>query len=208
MHRIALTLVTGAIVAILPFGSAALAAPDHSIAVNNTQTKTWSGTPKLGLNAAINDPVVDRRCEDTEPGSFYYDPRTVCDFVHISATNPVPENDADGKLKRNITITINEFLGGLQPPTDIDFVVYHADADGTKGQRVEGGNGTGWSANNLPNDPDEQVSFSVETTRTVPTKYFLVEVQYFTSLYAVDLCTLPSEVRPTPCAPYKGTVQF
>lgn len=208
MKRAAIFMATGIFVAILPFGSAAQAAPDHTVAVNNTETKTWSGTAKLGLNAAFLDDVPTRRCEDTEPGGFYYDPRTVCDMVHISATNPVPDADADGKLKRNITITMNEFLTGMQAPTDIDFVVHNSDAAGTKGEPVEGGNGVGWSANSLPDDPDEQVVFSVETTRTVPTKYFLVEVQYFLSPYATNLCALPEQVRPTPCAPYKGTVQF
>ena len=208
MKRSALVLVTGVLVAILPLGPGAQAAADHNIAVANGETKTWSGTAKLGLNAAITTDVPDRHCGDAEPGDFYYDPRTVCDMVHVSATNPVPETDLDGKLKKNITITINEFLTGMQAPTDIDFAVYESDAAGTKGALVEGGNGVGWSANSLPDDPDESVTFPVETTRLIPTKYYLVAVQYFISPYATDLCALPEQVRPTPCAPYKGTVQF
>jgi hypothetical protein len=208
MKRSALVLATGMLVAILPIGPSAQAAIDHTVAVSNTQTKTWNGTPKLGLNANLIDDVPDRNCEDWDPGSFYYDPRSVCDIIHISATNPVPDTDADGKLKRNMTITLNDFLTGIQAPTDIDFWVSESDINGTKGAPLANTNGAGWSANDLPNDPDESVTFSVETTRLIPTKYYLVEVGYFISPYATDLCALPEQVRPTPCAPYKGTVNF
>jgi hypothetical protein len=208
MKRTTLTLVTGALAAILPLGASAQAAPDHTVAAAAGETKTWRGTAKLGLNSAFLTDVPDRRCEDAPVGDFYYDPRTACDTILVSATNPVPDTDADGKLRRNITITLNEFLGGAQAPTDVDFMVRHSDATGAKGAPVEGGNGVGWSANGLPDDPDESVTFPVETTRTSPTQYYLVEVFYFISVYATDLCALPEQVRPTPCAPYKGTVQF
>lgn len=213
MKRIALTLVTGALAVVLPLGPSAQAATDHTVAVASGETKTWAGTPKLGTNLALDPGALiidppDRYCADTDPGSFYYDPRSVCDTVLVSATNPVPESDADGKLKRNLTITVNEFLTGAQAPSDVDLAVYQSDATGAKGEPVEGGNGVGWSANGLPNDPDESVTFPVETTRTIPTKYYLVAVQYFIMPYATDLCALPEQVRPTPCAPYKGTVTF
>lgn len=208
MKRSALVLATGLIVAILPVGPSAQAAPDHSLVLNVGETKTWNGTPKLGLGAALTTAVPSRRCEDTDPGDFYYDPRTQCDIIHISVTNPVPESDADGKLKKNLTITLNQFLTGIQAPTDVDFWVNESDATGAMGAPVEGGNGVGWSANDLPDDPDESVTFPVETTRTVPTKYYLVSVGYFISPYARDLCTLPEQIRPNPCAPYKGTVNF
>jgi len=208
MKRSALVLVTGMLGAILPLGPSAQAATDHSLAVANGETKNWSGTAKLGLNAALTTNVPDRECSDAAPGDFYYDPRKVCDTVLISATNPVPETDLDGKLKKNITITVNEFITGAQAPTDIDFTVFQSDATGAKGEQVPGDNGVGWSANDLPDDPDESVTFPVETTRTIPTKYYLVHLYYFISPWAVNPCSLPEQVRPDPCAPYKGTVQF
>lgn len=208
MKRIALTLVTGTIAVVLPLGPSAQAAPDHAIAVANGETKTWNGTPKLGIGAALTTSVPERKCDDAAPGDFYYDPRKACDIIHISVTNPVPENDPDGKLKKNLTITLNNFLTGAQAPTDVDFWVNQSDATGAMGEPVEGANGVGWSANDLPDDPDESVTFSVETTTLIPTRYYLVSVGYFISPYATDLCALPEQVRPTPCAPYKGTVTF
>ena len=208
MRRTTLALATGVLAAILPLGPSAQAATDHNVTVANGETKTWSGTAKLGLNATLVTAVPDRECSDAAPGDFYYDPRKVCDTVLISATNPVPETDLDGKLKRNITITVNDFITGAQAPTDIDFTVFQSDASGAKGEQVPGDNGVGWSANDLPDDADESVTFSVETTRTIPTKYYLVHLFYFISPYATDLCALPEQVRPSPCAPYKGTVQF
>ncbi|MGH2710960.1 MAG: hypothetical protein ACRDH9_07135 [Actinomycetota bacterium] len=175
----------------------------HNLALNAGETKTWNGTSRLGLNANYNGLVDDNRhCNVTNPGDFDYDPRAMCEYALVSLTNPVPAGDADGKVKKNVGILLDSF--SLQSPaTDVDFSVYATNANGSvKGDEL------GASANLDVVDPDEFVQLSIETTLAEPTKYLLVEVAYFTTLHAVDLCALPAEVRPNPCAPYKGTITF
>jgi hypothetical protein len=206
MKRLTPLIAAAVLIAMLPIGPAHAVTVSHTRALNAGETKTWSGTAKLGANASYNANVSAEEgyCTEAGPGSFYYDPRSVCDYVLISATNPVPDTDADGKLKKNLSITINEFLGGVQA-TDYDMRLYTTDATASfRGEEV------GFSANSSPEDPDEQIVISVETTRTplVSTKHYLLEIGYFLSPYAVDPCTLPEQVRPNPCHPYKGTIAF
>jgi hypothetical protein len=199
-------LATAAFVAMMFAGQSAHAVElSHNLALNAGETKTWNGAPRgVGANANYNGLVSEgneRPCTVTSVGDFDYDPRTMCEYALVSVTNPVPQEDLDGKLKKNMIVTIDSFAIP-SPFSDFALTLYDTNATGTlKGAEL------GTSDNTDVPDPDEQVVLSVETTRTEPTKYFLVEVAHF---YAVtlDLCALPAEIRPSPCAPYKGTVQF
>ena len=142
---------------------------------------TWTGTAAVGLNANYNglvDEGTSRTCGAT--------PDVYCEYTLLALSNAVPADDADGRLRRNATVTLDQY--SLQSPlSDFDVTVYATDAAGSvRGTEV------GTSANTDVVDPDEVVTWSVTTTTGAPTQYFLVEVAYFTSLNAT----------------YRGTLKF
>lgn len=182
MKRFTPVLAAALLFSMLPISSAQAVPVTHNLAVNNGETKTWNGTAAVGANANYNGAV-----EPLGPGrECSNDIQTKCEYALVALTNPVPETDLDGKLNRSTTITIDTF-SPESPASDFALTVYTTDKDG-----AVRGDELGTSDNTSVPDPDEVVSFSVQTTRTEPTKYFLVEVAYFTSLNGS----------------YKGTVRF
>jgi hypothetical protein len=169
MKRIPLVL-AGSLLAVTVFAGQAQAVPvKHNLALKAGETKTWEGTPGVGLNANYNgavDPATARTCSD--------DIETKCEYALVALTNPVPDTDADGRLTKSVSITLDSFRPLDSPFTDFALAVHTTDETGSvRGDEV------GFSDNSDVPDPDEQVVFSVTTTTSTPTVYFLVEVAYF-----------------------------
>ena len=160
------------LVAALPFASAS-AAPTitHEVAVAAGETATWDGTPAVGANVNYNGLIDESTagvCSDT-------DPTTKCEYALVTVTNVVPEDDADGKLRKLLRITLDNYTLP-SPASDFALTVFETDAEGsTKGPEV------GRSDNTDVPDDNEEVGFQVTTTLEESTKYYLVEVVYFTS---------------------------
>ncbi len=168
---------------VIPAGQAQAVPVTHKLEVAANEVKTWEGTAAFGANVNYNGlhPALGpaRTCTN--------DPQTKCEYALVALTNPVPDTDPDGRVTKGVTITLNNFRPLDSPFTDFAMAVYTTDKDGAvRGDEV------GFSDNSDVPDPDEQVGFSVSTTRTAPTAYFLVEVAYFYSANAA----------------YTGTVDF
>lgn len=166
-------LVAATLVAVLPLSAASAVPVTHEIAVAAGETQTWQGTARTGTNLNYNglasqlDPILGsaRTCST--------DPRNMCEYALVAVTNPVPEDDADGKLRKTMTVTLNGY-SPESPATDVALTVYETDETGsTRGSELATSDNT-----DVP-DPDEQVSVSVTTTLDEPTQYYLVEVAYF-----------------------------
>ena len=124
-------------------------------------TFTWNGAV-AGLNPLYFE--GDAGCS-SNPNNF-------CEYALLSYTNPVPADDADGRLSRGSTITITPTAAA-----DFDLQVYASDADGTMGSMV--GSSTAFP---IDNDGVESVTASLRTTTEQPTAYLLVEVIHFANV--------------------------
>ena len=148
--------------------AAASAAPDRTIEMTPGTLKTWAGTDAPGANVAYwGDPVTGsnatRAC-----GKNVQD---YCDYVLLAFTNPVPDTDADGRVTRSATITVD----ANNDVSDFDLVAYASDAAGTRGTELVR------DARFIYAATTETVTVSVQTTRTQPTVYVLAEIVYFTA---------------------------
>lgn len=168
--------VAGMFVAVLPMTAASAVPVTHELAVSPGETVTWDGTARTGVNPNYNglsaqlEPVFGpaRTCRET--------PEALCEYALVAATNPVPEDDADGRVSKSMTVTLDNFVAP-SPASDFALTVYETDAAGeTRGAEVSTSDNT-----EVP-DPDEQVRVTVITTRDAPTRYFLIEVAYFSSV--------------------------
>ena len=182
MKRFTPVIAAALLLAMLPLGNAQAVPVTHNLALNAGETKTWDGTAAPGANANYNGAVPPLGPERTCSADI----QTKCEYALVALTNPVPEEDADGKLTKTATFTLDNY-SLPSPASDFALTIYDTDKDGAvRGEEL------GTSDNSDVPDPDEQVTISVQTTRLVSTKYYLVEVAYFTSLNAS----------------YKGTVKF
>jgi hypothetical protein len=181
MKRFTPLLAAAVLFAMLPIGPAQAVEVTHRLDLKAGETKTWDGTAAVGANVNYNG-IVDEPTARTCSADI----QTKCEYALVSLTNVVPDTDADGKVNKSVTFTLDSY--SLESPlSDFALSVYTTDKDGSiRGDEL------GTSDNSDVPDPDEQVAFAVQTTRLEPTKYFLVEVAYFTSLNAS----------------YKGTVKF
>jgi hypothetical protein len=169
MKRVPLVLAASLLAVVILAGQAQAVPITHNVAVAANEVKTWEGTAAVGLNANYNGAIEEdtaRTCTD--------DIETKCEYALVALTNPVPEEDADGRLNKSVIITLNNFRPLDSPFTDFALAVYTTDETGSfRGDEVA------FSDNSDLPDPDEQVGFSVTTTTTTPTVYYLVEVAYF-----------------------------
>src|SRR5688500_14475922 len=105
MKRFTRVLAATATVAVLPFSGANAVPVTHNLAVNAGETKTWDGTAAPGVNPNYNDLHESlgpsRNCTP--------DPKDKCEYALVAATNPVPETDLDGKLRKAMTVTITDY---------------------------------------------------------------------------------------------------
>jgi hypothetical protein len=170
-----------ALVALVPSTGAQAVPVTHNLALTVGETKTWAGTPSPGANLNYNGLIDESTARGCSP-----DPQMKCEYALLALTNPVPADDLDGKLRRNVTVTLDEYT--LPSPLS-DFAVSLYETDATGSVR---GNEVGTSDNTEVPDPDEQVMVSVTTTTANPTAYYLVEVAYFLTVYSG----------------YRGTVKF
>lgn len=125
-------------------------------------TFSWNGAP-AGLNPLYFE--GNAGCSSA--------PTNFCEYALLAYTNPVPEDDEDGRLRRNTTITVTPTL----PAADFDLQVYASDADGTMGAPL--GASTAFP---VENDGVETVSAAISTTTEQPTVYVLVEVIHFANV--------------------------
>lgn len=124
-------------------------------------TFTWEGAP-VGLNPLYFEGAAG--CSGN--------PNNYCEYALLKYTNPVPADDADGRLTRNSVITISPTA-----VSDFDLQVYTSDADGTMGSMV--GSSTAFP---VDNEGVESVSTVIRTTPEQPTVYLLVEVIHFANV--------------------------
>ena len=135
-----------------------------------TQYK-WQGASAVGANTT---PFTGDIACGTDPT----DPTTTCDVSLVEFSYPMTEEEiAAGKTSHTKTATISIRNAGplSDPPTDLDLQVLESDANGTAGNEVDtsGDLDADWAA--------EAVSFSVRTTPSQPSKWYLVRVIYFAS---------------------------
>lgn len=186
MVRIRRVVLAAAVLAIVPIAAAQAAPITHNVEIGAGETKIWAGTPRTGVNpnynglhAALNDVFGPARTCTTNP-------QNLCEYTLVKASNPVPADDADGKLRKPMSVTLNNF-SPESPVSDFALTVYTTDSTGsTRGQELATSDNT-----DVP-DPDETVTVTVQTTTAEPTQYFLVEVAYFIGANSG----------------YRGTVQF
>lgn len=171
-----------ALVAVIPFSGANAVPVTHNVAVNSGETKTWQGTAAPGVN-----PNYNGLHESLGPSrNCTADVKDKCEYALVAVTNPVPADDADGKLRKAMTVTINNYTLP-SPLTDFALTAYETDATGSvRGAEIATSDNT-----DVPDD-DESVPVQVTTTVTEPTKYFLIEVAYFANV----------------ASSYTGTVKF
>lgn len=158
-------LIAAVAVALLMIPATAGAEPDFSADLEPGDSYSWDGA-LAGFNALyFSQQGVggDEICTK--------DPDTYCEFALISFTNPVPEDDADGRLNRAATVLIAPEV----PGTDFDLIVYSSDEDGTEGDEL----GRSTSFYSPDNEGREQVLTSIRTTWDEPTAYVLVKVIHF-----------------------------
>jgi hypothetical protein len=181
-----LVLAITALLVLLPL-SAHAETPDITHKVDAGTTYTWDGSSALGTNLLYwGDPATGSNAT----GTCGDDRDNYCDTVLLEFSNPLTQAEINaGKTKKTktATITINNFGPVPDPLTDFDLIIFDSDAQGTKGDSLV------QSADFGPNQAgDEQVSTSIQTTITQPSKYVLVEIVYFISANSS----------------YKGTAQF
>ena len=155
-----------ALVALVP-ASAASAAVDRTVEVAAGKSETWAGTKMPGTNLNYFN-VTTTGDTVLKTGTCTKDPQTYCDLTLVALSNPVPADDADGKLRRTATFTISDYAG---PAADVDMELYASDETGARGDSL--GGSTEFTTET------EQASVAVTTTLEEPTKYVLVQVIYF-----------------------------
>jgi hypothetical protein len=173
-----------AVLVLLPAN--AQAAPDRTITVKPTETKTWNGATATGVNTSHFGPQDDA----VNPEACGKDAQNYCDYTLVAFDNPLTQAEIDaGKTKKskNATFRLTEFGPIPGPIADFDQKIYVSDVNGTKGEFVN----TPWTTAQPP-DHEESFTTKIETTLTQPIKYYLVEVIYFTTVEGS----------------YKGTVSF
>ena len=139
----------------------ASAEPEYTGALNPGESFTWEGAA-VGLNPLYFE--AEAGCS-TDPTNF-------CEYALLSYTNPVPADDADGRLTRTSTITITPTA-----VSDLDLQVYASDAAGTMGTMI--GSSTAYP---IDNEGVESVYAVMRTTTEVPTVYVLVEVIHYANV--------------------------
>lgn len=179
--------VASMLVAALPF--AAAGAEGRSFALASGESATWEGVQSLGVNTNYHGnhdtdvPEIDNEVRKVQPTyTCTSDMVTYCDTTLVSLSNPVPADDADGKLTRPATFKVTNAKG------DVDLRIYESDAEGTRGEFIAHSAGPLDTVDHT--DLDETVELRVTTTRPtddkptqadVSTRYFLVDVVYYTA---------------------------
>lgn len=176
---VALVLATGPASAVTPARTF-----EHTAGQEDT---TWDGANAVGANVNYNGiancPAAAPVCPIPPPRTCTATPEAYCDYTLLALTNPVPEGDTDGKLRRPATVTITDYTLP-SPASDFALTLYSSDADANRIAEL------GTSDNSDIPDDDESVTVQVTTTLEAPTQYILVEVAYFTSAGASYGATL------------------
>lgn len=160
--------------AILP-ATAALGEADHAVElVPGEGGFTWDGTETVGVNPNFH-PWAPQASDVFPVGECSKDPNYYCDTILVKYVNPVPEDDADGRLTQRSTITIDNYTF---PGSDFDLRIWQSNADGERLTML------GETGEN-PGDP-ETFTTTITTTTEIAERYVLYEVGYFAAAGGYD----------------------
>ena len=172
-------------VALIPGSGASAVTADHKATLTPGQSFSWTGSTQTATNVNYFGNTDPAPVTPVTPiGTCTKDRTSYCEYALIEFSNPVPLSDADGKLSKGATITLNPFSPVPAPVTDFDLLVFESNAAGDK--LAELGRDGALDADG------ETVSFTAKTTRTSPSYFALAEIVY----YAVPQST------------YAGVAQF
>jgi hypothetical protein len=173
-------LITLVLSVLLLLPSGAGAAPDETATVGPDETVSFT-RDAAGVNFCyFGLPIVGTTtCPGLNPGTCTKSPQQYCDAILVEFTNPVPDTDADGKLKRSASLAL-----ATGEYSDYDVIAYASTPDGTKGAEV--GRSTA-SPPPLGSTSDESISLSITTTTAAPSSFVLIEVIHWAPVDAYTL---------------------
>jgi hypothetical protein len=161
----------------IPLGSETDVPPgvDKQATVKATETYNWDGSVASGLNQYYWDPVGLGPVGPLTDHTCTKQVETYCDVILFEFSNPLtPQEIAAGKKSKTkgVTITADTFSPTDGPVTDFDLLAYESDPGATVGALLD-------SDGNLQNTTQEQLTFSIVTTPTEPSKWVVLHVVYY-----------------------------
>lgn len=150
-------------IAAAPASTDESATVDHTASLTPGQSETFESFPVPGgANALYFDQGGvggDEHCSKS--------PDTYCEHILVELTNPVPEDDEDGKLVASFSAELTT------EAADYDVILYASDAEGTIGDEL------GRSTQFPIGDTSESVFTLVTTTDEQPSTHVLLRVIFF-----------------------------
>ena len=175
---LAISLLTALVAGVPGVGSAAETI-DYRYEVNPGDAYTWAGKKMTASNQHYFENLDPVGQELMEPYTCNKTRLNYCEVALVKVNNPVPADDVDGKLKKNIQMRIGTFDPVPAPATDFDLVVYASDASGTRKEEVAQSAAGATSGDDPAQFGAEAVDFTVNTTTAEPSRYYLVHIVYF-----------------------------
>ena len=161
--------------------AAADADTTHAGVVESEQPYTWDGrvaaATNLYYNGIPNDPRANKDLGPFKRGRCSTEPWAYCETVLLELRNPVTSDDVAAGITRKTrtaTVTVGDFKPVPDPAANFDLVAYTSDPSGAKGQELA-------RDGNAQQTALEKVEFPIETTRSRPSRYVLIEVVYATA---------------------------
>lgn len=155
--------------------TAASAAPDKTATLKPGETLPFAETSQAATN-----PLYFDQGSGTTPvpvggdASCTKDQDSYCDTLLLTFENPVPQDATKPTLTKSATITVDPD----QPGVDFDVLVYDVNPDGSRGAEVVASRAAAF-----PGTENTEIStISVVTSKTAPSKTYLIEVIYFTGV--------------------------
>ena len=158
------------VLATLVLSATPASAADRQRRVTAGGSESWTTRVATGVNTS-HLAVEDDQVNPEECGKELLN---YCDTTLLTLANPVPPDDSDGMLRRNVTIALTS-TAPVPSAGDYDLKIYESDVDGGRGPLA-----AEFSQAAPPNSL-ESYSLEVATSRGAPEKYYLVEVIYFAS---------------------------
>lgn len=148
--------------------SSASAAPDRTALVQAGESFIWDGVDTPGTNLRYGTLVSQLPGE----GRCSKDVASYCEATHVTLSNPVPETDADGVLRRRVSVTIT----AKNAVSDYDLFVFASDAQGSRGVEIAR------SGRLVSESIAETVQIDIRTTRANPLAYLYIESVYWAAV--------------------------
>ena len=159
------------VLATVVLSTAPALAADRQRRVTAGGSESWTTRVATGLNTSHMATEDDQ----FNPEACGKEALNYCDTTLLTLANPVPPDDSDGMLRRNVTIALAS-ANPLASAGDYDLKIYESDSNGAKGPLAAD------FAQAAPPNSLESYSFEVPTSRSGPEKFYLVEVIYFASV--------------------------